>query len=338
MKRILLCGAEIFGLNCFSRFRTRRRLLGLCYHSVVSDNSPQNDARTRLAVTVTQFNKQLKELRKHWNPVSLTQIRNAVEKNIPLPDYAVHVSFDDGYRNNLTLAAPLLSRYEIPATIFITTNFMATQGQLIWALEIHERLVCFPDSEIEIGGVLYSLPPPETLSRTERSLELLQQIKHLPTEEHKKMLQFLRNRTEIDLTPFWKRELYEFLNWDELRLLREQGMEIGVHTLSHPVLSNLDQTELNEELLASKKCLERELGTECDVLAYPFGSMYDFSDQVIETARRLGFRLAFTLQDCRNATKLDAMRIHRICIHREHSLNSFRALISGLRNVSLLTS
>ena len=89
---------------------------------------------------------------------------------------------------------------------------------------------------------------------------------------------------------------------------------------------------MERELRESKECLERELGVECDALAYPFGSVYDFSERVIETAQHIGFRLAFTLQDCRNATVPDAMRIHRTCIHREHSLASFRALISGLRN------
>jgi peptidoglycan/xylan/chitin deacetylase (PgdA/CDA1 family) len=332
LKQIILHGVELGGLNYWARFWTRQRLLGLCYHSVVSDNSPQNDARTRIAVTVAQFEEQLKELRKHWTPVSLTQIHNAIDKKIPLPNRAVHISFDDGYRNNLTLAAPLLARYEIPATIFITTNLIATHGQLIWALEIHERLVGLSDSKIEIGGTIYSLHPPETPQRTEESLGLLPQIKRLPIEERENLLHFLRNRTELDFTPFWKRELYDFLDWDELRLLRKQGIEIGAHTLSHPVLSSLNQIELERELRESKKCLERELGAECDVLAYPFGSEYDFSEQVIEAARRVGFRLAFTLQDCRNATVLEAMRIHRICIHREHSLASFRTLISGLRN------
>jgi peptidoglycan/xylan/chitin deacetylase (PgdA/CDA1 family) len=332
LKQIILHGIELSGLNCLARFGTRRRLLGLCYHSVVSDSSPPNDARTRIAVTVTQFNEQLKELRNHWTPVSLTQIRNAIDKNIPLPDRAVHLSFDDGYKNNLTLAAPLLARHEIPATIFVTTSLVGTHNQLIWALEIHERLVRLLDSKVEIGGITHSLHPPETPQRTKESLELLHRIKCLPVEERENLLRFLRNRTELDLTPFWKRELYEFLNWDELRLLHKQGIEIGAHTHSHPVLSSLNQTELNRELRESKECLEGELGVECDVLAYPFGSEYDFSEQVIETARRLGFRLAFTLQDCRNTTVLDAMRIHRICIHREHSLASFRALISGLRN------
>jgi peptidoglycan/xylan/chitin deacetylase (PgdA/CDA1 family) len=94
---------------------------------------------------------------------------------------------------------------------------------------------------------------------------------------------------------------------------------------------------LERELRESKECIERELGAACEVFAYPFGSMYDFSDRVVEAARRAGFYLAFTLQDCRNDATLDAMRIHRICINREHSLASFRALISGLRNVPIFS-
>lgn len=325
-------GVELAGLNSLSRFWTRRRLLGLCYHSVVSDNSPENDARTRIAVTVSQFDEQLRELRKNWNPVSLTQIRNAVENNIPLPDRAVHVSFDDGYRNNLIYATPALVRYKIPATIFVTTNLISTQSRMIWALELHERLSELTDSEIEIGGQTYQLPPPESPSRTALALDLLNCVKRLSASERDLLLQKLRTRAELDLTPSWKKELYEFLNWDEIRLLRGQGIEIGAHTLSHPVLSSLDLAELNRELVESKKCIERELGEECNVLAYPFGSVYDFSDEVIETAKRAGFKLAFTLQEQRNKVELDPMKIHRICINREHSIDSFRVLISGLRN------
>ncbi|MDR2169678.1 MAG: polysaccharide deacetylase family protein [Planctomycetaceae bacterium] len=333
LKQTLLFGAEFSGLNFLSRYFRRRRFLSLCYHSVISDDSPPNDARTRIAVTKSQFNEQLKELRKHWRPVSLTQIRNAIQNDIPLPDNAVHVSFDDGFRNNFTLAAPLLAQYEIPATIFVTTNLIGSVNQLFWILELYERLIVLPDSEIEINGETYQLPPPESPQRTEICINIINRVKRTGAKEQDFLLQKLRNKVEIDLTPAWKRELYEFLDWDEIRLLRKQGIEIGSHTVSHCILSNLDQTELNHELAESKKCIERELGTECESLAYPFGSAYDFSEKVVETAKRLGFRLAFTLQERRNAIKLDAMRLHRICIHREHTLNSFRALIAGTRNI-----
>ncbi|MDR1485044.1 MAG: polysaccharide deacetylase family protein [Planctomycetaceae bacterium] len=224
LKQIILDGADVIGLNCFARYRTRRRLLGLCYHSVVSNNSPKDDARTRIAVTVSQFDEQLKELRRNWHPVSLIQIRNAIEKNIPLPDRAVHVSFDDGYRNNLTLAAPLLARYEIPAAIFVTTNLINSHNQMIWAIELHERLVAVPDSSIVIDGQTYRLPPRETPQRTRQALEIVNRVKHLSTDGRDFLLQYLRSRVEIDFVPFWKRELYEFLNWDELRLLQKQGI------------------------------------------------------------------------------------------------------------------
>ncbi|MDR1965022.1 MAG: polysaccharide deacetylase family protein [Planctomycetaceae bacterium] len=332
MKQLILKGVENLGLNRLSRFWTRRCLLGLCYHGVVQNQSPPNDARTRIAVTVSQLEEQLRELRKHWNPVSSQQIRDAIEKEIPLPDRAVHVSFDDGYSNNLLLAAPLLNRYEIPATLFVTTNFIETQNQLIWSLELHERLSVFSGTQLSLAGQLYSLDPPETPKRTEQALQLLQIAKSLPMADRETLLQFLRERTKPDLTPKWKRELYTFLSWDELRSLQKKGIEIGAHTLSHPILSQLQPQEIDRELRESKNRLETELNKKCDLLAYPFGSENDFSDLVVNTARNIGFRLAFTLQEKRNNAQLDAMRIHRICIHRELSLASFQALISGVRN------
>jgi len=89
---------------------------------------------------------------------------------------------------------------------------------------------------------------------------------------------------------------------------------------------------LEAELKESKIVLEKETGTKIDTLAYPFGSQYDYSDDVIVKAQELGYHLGFTLTERRNAEVLDPMRIHRICICNDLSLVSFRALISGIRN------
>jgi peptidoglycan/xylan/chitin deacetylase (PgdA/CDA1 family) len=333
IKQYILHGVEFAGLNRLARYRTRRRLLGLAYHSVVSDSSPEDDARTNIAVTVSQFELQLQKLRRHWNPVSLEQVRNAVLHGEALPDNAVHVSFDDGYRNNLTLAAPLLAKYEIPALIFVTTNFIGSQDKLLWSLEMQERLVAWSDSAIELAGKSYLLSAPETPQRTRQVGEIVTAAKRLPLQERQAFLDILRRQTKLDLSPSWKRELYEFMDWDEVRSLRAKGIDIGAHTVSHPILSHLDLLDVERELKESKIRIEQELALECDALAYPFGSVYDYSGDVIEITKRLGFRLAFTLQNHRNAESIDPMRIHRICITRDLTLHSFRAIISGIRGI-----
>jgi peptidoglycan/xylan/chitin deacetylase (PgdA/CDA1 family) len=121
--------------------------------------------------------------------------------------------------------------------------------------------------------------------------------------------------------------------------LQKFNVAIGCHTVSHPVLADLPPDKLHEELQASKVKIEQELGGECDTLAYPFGSSVDYSEAVMNKAKELGFRLAFTLTFKRNDLSSNEtclvcpFAIHRFCITRDLTLNSFKAIISGIRGV-----
>lgn len=331
VKQGILHAVDALGLNRWARHRTRRRLLGLCYHGVVSEEGPPADARTRIAVTATQFEAQMRELRRHWTPVGSRRILDAISGGPPLPDRAVHVSFDDGYRNNLTVAAPILERYEIPATVFITSGFLDTRRPP-WPLELHERLVACTGLLPILSGRFTT--PSHTPERTEEALKFVDAAKELAAPQRENLMETLRSETEIDLSAPWKRELYEPLDWTDLPGLPRRGVEIGAHTVSHPNLARLAPDELDEEIETGRKKIEAAMdgAYRCESFAYPFGSSRDYSDAVVDAVRKAGFRLAFTLEERRNAETLDPFRIHRICIHRELTHASFLTLISGLRN------
>jgi len=330
-KQLILHGIECVGLNRLARHHTRRRLLGLCYHGVLSTECPENDARLNLAVTASQFERQMRELRLNWNPVSVEQIRQSIEEGVLLPDRAVLVSFDDGYRNNFTVAVPILEKYQIPAIVFITTDMIGT-GKLVWAVELIDRLVSWEQSQFTLGGTKYALPPPNTPERTWAVMAMMGAIRSLSSQELQPFKERIWSETTLDLSPNWKKELYEFMNWDEVRQLQKKGIAVGAHTVTHPVLSKLEPAELERELSESKQHIEQELGGLIDTLAYPFGSRYDYSDAVIDKARELGYKIGFTLTERRNHEVLESMRIDRICISNDLSFASFRALISGIRS------
>jgi peptidoglycan/xylan/chitin deacetylase (PgdA/CDA1 family) len=86
------------------------------------------------------------------------------------------------------------------------------------------------------------------------------------------------------------------LTWDELRALVDVGWEIGSHSRTHPRLTQLDDSALDEELAGSRGDCERELGRPCPTLAYPFG---DHDERVVEAARRAGYAAAGTLPPTR---------------------------------------
>jgi len=132
LKYALLRGEQMFGSFQRNRERSTYRLLVLCYHSVVSDGSPVN-SRTNIAVSASEFEKQIALIRNHWNPVSLAEVKSACfsATKSPLVEYSVLVTFDDGFRNNLTLAAPILKKYAVPAVVFLTTGLIEG-SELLW--------------------------------------------------------------------------------------------------------------------------------------------------------------------------------------------------------------
>lgn len=341
VKETILDTVELLGVNRLARDWTRRKLLGLCYHSIVSSDGlpgPEDD-RTRIAVTAEQFEEQLEEIARHWNPVSLSELRRIVQGESKLPDRAVCITFDDGFRNNATVALPLLQKFNMPASIFLTTDYIGTTG-MIWPQEAVERLVAWPRGYTDAPEpLLPPLPdgrrialPDELFPKTRAAIELVAEIKRFPIHEREAFLETLRAHTTLPEWAPWQRELYEFLNWEEVRALFHAGIEIGAHTASHRNLVSLSPGELRTELAAPKERIERELGITCDAIAYPFGGILDISAFVVDTAQDAGYRIGFALRHTRNPEHFDPMRIDRLCIQRELSLASFRSLIAGWRN------
>ena len=257
VKQSILQGVKFTGLNRAARYRSRRRLLGLCYHSVLSDGSPVN-SRTNIAVFASEFEKQIALIRDRWNPVSLAEIRSACLENHSLPDYSVLVTFDDGFRNNVTLAGPILKKYEVPAVVFLTTGQIENKN-LLWPQEIRERI---------IDG---SVVPSQRKEREVVAETAIAACKKMSQKDRMAYLEELRKTTTLNFELPWKKELYEFMSWDEVCQIRQFGVDLGGHTVTHPILSSLNQESLRDELRLCKKKIESALGEVCFSFAYPNG-------------------------------------------------------------------
>ena len=309
IKRSVLTVAKTIGLFAALRRAVRRRLLVLCYHSVISDDAPQ-DPRTNIAVTTRQLEAQLQILRSRWNPISLAELDAALQGAVELPDFSVFVTFDDGFRNNITHAAPLLKKYGVPATVFLTTGLIGTDAML-WGQEITERQL--------------NLQPGRRLLPSKSTAEL----KQLPNVERLQYIDELRANSELVINSDWQWELYSFMDWDEVRQLASFGIDIGAHTVSHPILSSLPPDELRQELSACKTKIEQESGKSCYAIAYPNGGAADFNATVMAECQKQGFRISFSLSGRRNPPLRDMnpMSVDRVCVTRDVSLIEFERLL-----------
>ena len=327
LKQTLFSGARLVGVNRLLRYRTRKRLLVLCYHGVVVDSHPDDELRFSTTVSTDEFREQLRILNQTFHCVGPDDVRDWLAGRQDLPPSPVLVTFDDGFRNNLTHAAPELARQSTPALLFVATGYIGTD-RVLWPQELVERVLRWPRQRIPApsGPDLELSGGFEQRSEVARGLRSV--CKQVPQEERASYLDQLRQ--EPTNTAEWDQELYAFLSWDEVREIRRYGVDIGSHTVEHPILSQISAEQLRQELLQSKRTIERELQQPCDYIAYPNGTYADYNQQVLQAVRDAGYSLGFTLNRSLNRQTADPVALDRVDIAGHVPLEVFRSRVSGL--------
>lgn len=292
--------------------RFSRKALLLLYHRVAElPSDPQ-----LLAVTPHNFAAQLEVLRRRSRPMSLHGLREALRAGA-VPDRAVVITFDDGYADNLHNAKSLLQEQDIPATVFVTASYVGSAREFWW--DELERLLLLPGT----------LPPTLHLTPDGRSYEwglgeaaryaeeaygrhrpwhvlleedpsprhqiyrsLFRLLRCLPEEARSNVLDDLRSWAGAQATG---RPTHRALSREEVIGLDDGGLvEVGSHTVTHPVLAALPAPAQRAEIHRSKACLESILGHPVTSFAYPFGSLADYTGETVRIIRESGFGCACT--------------------------------------------
>lgn len=252
-----------------SRFGQRALILG--YHRVAE---PPHDP-FGLCISPAAFEMHLQVLSEIACPVSLQDLRQGLRKG-HLPRNAVVITFDDGYSDVFHTALPLLKKYNIPATLFVTAGSL---GQPFWWDEL-ERIVY---ASANLPELIASLPEPLRRSRMPASgngqgdaqikeslLRMLsRRMQDWPAPEIERVINRLRGASGLKQTVSLQPRA---VTRDELRLLSDAGLfEIGSHTVSHPDLPNLSPEKQREEIENSKSEIESVVGRPVSSFSYPNG-------------------------------------------------------------------
>jgi peptidoglycan/xylan/chitin deacetylase (PgdA/CDA1 family) len=259
-------------------------LLILLWHSV--DRTWAYPCRPREGIR--GLAQQLRWVQQLATVVPLEPSLRALAAGQRLPARAVALTFDDGYRDNLELAVPLLERLGLPATFFLVPGLLSRKVRawwevLAWALECSRKpTVRWGGEELPTGG-----------ERGQQSLQrMLPALRTRPRALTERIVDQLVDRLDPKGDP-GDQDL--FLDWDGARQLVRRGFTVGSHTMYHAALRYEPADEQLRDLVESRRQLQAGLGVDPRVLAYPFGQLAHYSAETIQSAADAGYAHAVTV-------------------------------------------
>jgi peptidoglycan/xylan/chitin deacetylase (PgdA/CDA1 family) len=273
VRRVLLCAAQsalyLSGVGAlFLRTRSPEGAMILMYHGIVRPHdAPWIDPR--FSVSVSTFEAQMRFLRRRRHVMSMTELVDKIERRDAISPGTVVITFDDGYRSTLEIAAPILKRYDLPAVVYLATGYVA-RGQaqfidtLFSAFEQRTRHVLNLPTE--------SLESPADLRDSNVSrrvyLALAHRLMVSGIDQRERLLAEV-----IDQLRPRDRAPRLTLTWEEVARLRRfhPRFEIGVHTKNHIDLTSCTPAVVSSEVLGSAEDVRRELGADPAHFSYPFG-------------------------------------------------------------------
>ncbi len=307
----------------------------LMYHRVLPDpTEPTEYAQTGIAVSAQAFERQIAYLAQNYVTLTAGGMVEHLCAGRSLPDNCAVVTFDDGWIDNYTTAYPILKKHRVPATIFCCADFVGTTRKF-W---FHELLHAILWNQLGVDDLQVALDRlsdnaasthriPATLQGIFLIDHFMRRVKDLPSEQVGSLLGDIISRSKTD--PSWSRRRF-VLNWDEIRSMDPEIIEIGSHGSSHRLLTAVSSAEARAELIDSKQILEQNLNRPVDVVAYPNGA---YDDTIKEMAIAAGYRGAFTVGSA--ADNLDRFALPRIGLH-EGATAGFRGMFSRAKFALLL--
>jgi len=228
---------------------------------------------------------QLAYLTRHYEVLSLSELVRCFEARQPVPPRSAVITFDDGFRDNLTTAFPILQKHYVPATIFLVTGCVSS-GELPWPQYLGYLFQHTSRTAVvaEVAGGRQELDVSTTSSRRQVYLLVKDVLGRLPRSERE---QRLREWCRLlDVVPPRDR----MLSWSDVAEMRAAGIEFGAHTYSHPWLAFLPPDEAREEIERSRDDLATRLGVVRPPFCFPGGS---FTEELMALVPQMGFASCF---------------------------------------------
>jgi peptidoglycan/xylan/chitin deacetylase (PgdA/CDA1 family) len=279
--------ARLWGLrtasSAFLRSGNAAKLSILIYHRVL----PRHDPMLEFEPDAAEFERQVALLASQFAVLPLSEAVDRLKKGT-LARRTACVTFDDGYADNAEIALPILQRWGIPATFFISTAFL--DGGCMWNDVVIESVRAARAATLDLTSIgLGNHRVQSYAQRRQAVARLLTALKYLPPEERRHRVMQMASITSTALPDRL------MMTSEQVRALSSAGMEIGGHTVNHPILTSIGNEDAHQEIAQGKEVLTSIIDAPVKLFAYPNGKPgVDYQRQHVEIVRSLGFEAAFS--------------------------------------------
>lgn len=246
----------------------------------------------------TRFSKQIAYLKSRYNVIDIATLKETIkDKSKKLPKNVLLITFDDGDKNTLDKALPVLMEHKISSCIFIVTEYINTNNSFWW-----DRI-----KENEKSNKSYK--------------EIRKKINHLKAVSNKERLESLKNYSGVEK---------EQLNTEDLYYMQKNRMFVGNHSHSHPMLDRCTETEIQKEMDSSRFLFDKWDLPGFGVFAYPNGSRNQLSEKLL---KKNDIQLAFLFDHKLNPARISPLRISRIKTNANMPVSELKVKVSGLHSL-----
>ena len=254
------------------------RLSVLGYHRVLQRHDPLFPS----VPTVDEFERSMRWVKATFNVVPLDEGIRGLQTG-KLPPRALAITFDDGYANNATLAVPVLARLGLHATFFIATGYL--DGGRMFNDTVVEAVRAAPEGELDLGSLglgSYAVATEQERLRTISSI--LGAIKYRSVAQRVAIAERIAEHTGAVLPA----DL--MMTSDQVAGIARQGFALGGHTVTHPILACLPESEAQREIALGRRQVTEIAGRVVDIFAYPNGAPgRDYTVETVRLVREAGF-------------------------------------------------
>lgn len=263
----------------------RGKLVVFIFHRVLAERDPLLPGEP----DAIQFDWMVRLISRNFNVLPFGQAVGLLRSGA-LPRAAACITFDDGYKDNFSVALPILKRHGLVATFFIATGFLG--GGRMWNDDIIEAIRLLPSEVVDWSE--FGLARHDLTTHHERLNSIgnvLGTLKYIPHGHREATAREIARRAGVG------DRSEQMMSADDVRALRAAGMELGGHTRSHPILNSLEDSEAYSEIAEGKVELETILSERVDVFAFPNGNpKRDLAARHVEMLKEAGFVAAATTE------------------------------------------